>query len=284
MSELKEIGPYIYHKVQQESGLIQRSFWFRAKKNGQRSDITWMFGRMPKAHMGSGFTISLGNKGSETPVDIFAGLFKVYLFFSIDSDWFRNFCHSITRGGHVKNGWRIHHGQLWWEIWHKTGPYGQEIHKCDGWRRPKLWPWSAGRNKYRPWMCLRNGNIELNPLDAIWGTRKYKYQTVAREYRDIDFGGYDGDIHHVEMTLQKQTRQREHGPKWVRKREDKGYSVEWECKKGIPYRNDSWKGDCTYGSGFDSDGSDQFWVLDAKKKLVKLITHDRINYNYIPDR
>lgn len=234
-----------------------------------------------------GFRIHLGNTGSETPVDIHASAYWFAWFASLDFPGLGKFCELVGRGHKRNISMTVHSGQLWWELWYDDDMGYDDWHRCDPWRKPKFWPWSMGRKKYRPWMCLRHGNLELNPVDAFYGHRYFDHHDVGTVTALVPVSQFEGDEYEVEFTLQKETRGRREGPSWVRTREDVGWFANWKAKDkgGIPFRNHSWKGDGVYGSAEPVDlttGED--WVQQAVKSLVERIKQDRIRYNYHPPR
>lgn len=248
--------------------------------------------RTPRlSHIDAGFKLHLGDRGSETPIDahVKAGPFACYV--TIGGIGGR-LCELLGRGQKRNLSLQVHGGDLRWELWHddQSGNAPDGIHKCDKRRRPKLWPWSAGRDKYRTWMCLRDGSIDLNPADALWGHRLFHFTDVGDPVTAfVVVGEFAGDSHLVSLQLREQRRHRDHGPAWAR-REDVSYAVEWraDSKEGIPFRNDSWKGDGVLASGvslpaeFSDPNRSGEWVSYVTDKIAEGIRKDRRRYNYSP--
>ena len=229
---------------------------------------------------GPALKMHIGDRGSDTPLDFIIGLWLVTFYLSFGSDRLRRFCTWLGRGHKRNLSLQVHNGSLWWELWYDGQCGYDQHHRCDKWRRPKLWPWSRGRAKYRSWMCLREGSIDLNPLDAIWGHRKYSYRDIT-EYRNprLVVGEWDEDVYDVTFKLQRGTWAREHGPSWARGEVDKGYSVRWSSPKGIPFRNHDWKGDNALSGGLPIHDHSN-WIEEAERGLRQKIRRERVRFNY----
>lgn len=236
-----------------------------------------------------GFSLHFGNNGSETPVDVIISFYWLAFLWGLNFPGLGRFCEKIGRGHKRNISLKFHGRMMWWELWYDDDMGYDDYHRCDKRRKPRLWPWSMGREKYRSWMCLRQGNIDLNPLDALWGQRYYSYLDLWAKNTRLDVGQFEGDVYDVVFKLQKVTRARKHGPAWARRVSDEGWSADWRCEKGIPFRNDSWKGDEILASAekvtqhCDGDLSDD-WLFEAKASLVERVKKDRIKYNYSPPR
>lgn len=228
-----------------------------------------------------GFRLHLGDRGSETPVDGMLDLGRVAIFWGINAPGLGRLCERIGRGHKRDLSLRIHDGKLWWKVWFDDDGGYDRHHNCDSWRQPKLWPWSAGRRKHRGWMCLRDGNIDLNPLDALWGHRYFHYEDVEKRAALVPVGEFPGDEYGVHFTLQRQTRGRNFGPAWARKRTDEGWAASWDASPGIPVRNHDWKGDEVLGSAERVPSADG-WLPHAVNSLAERIRRDRIRYGYRP--
>lgn len=231
-----------------------------------------------------GFRLHFGDRGSETPIDAMLGLWWISFFFGLRTNRLGQFCEWIGRGHKRNIALIFHHGQAWWELWYDDDDGYDQYHKCDKRRKPKLWPWSAGRTKYRSWMCLRKGNIDLNPLDALWGNRYYSYELLEEDTLLIEINQFPGDEYLVDFKLQKMTRSRRHGPKWARRVEFIGYNAEWminEENEGIPTQNHDWKGDNTLGSAVKIEDH-VYWRMEADTKLVAWVIKERKSRGYRP--
>lgn len=186
-----------------------------------------------------GFSFHTGMRHSETPIDVHVGLYFIAFFWSFDWPGLGRFCEWLGRRHKRNISLEIHNYSLWWNLWYDDDGGNDAYHKHDKWKQPVLPPWRWGRKKYRSWLCLRQGSIALNPLDAFWGHRLYHYVTVDSHISWVQCGTANdlNDMHLVELELQKTDRFREHGPKWLRGRKDEGYTVHWDCRKGIPTKS-----------------------------------------------
>lgn len=197
-------------------------------------------------------------------------------------------CERIGRGHKRDISLKIHDGSLWWRLWYDDDGGMNSYHRCDSWRKPRVWPWSLGRRKHRGWMCLRDGNIDLNPIDAFWGSKlwlrdeNYPGQT-ARAL--VPVGDFEGDEYEVDFTLERREVRRRNGPAWARRVKRVDYSADAKCGPGIPVRNHDWKGDEILG--WDARVSEQSvkdgtWVAEAVAKTVDIVRRDRKHYQYTP--
>jgi len=228
-----------------------------------------------------GFRFHLGDRGSETPFDGHIDLGWVAFFWGFNAPGLGALCERIGQGHKRDLSLKIHGGQLWWKLWFDDDGGADPYHRCDGWRRPKVWPWSAGPKKHRGWMCLRDGNIPLHPLDALWGHRYYDRENIETRTVLVPVGEFPGDEYQVTITLESVTRARRMGPRWARRRTDAGWGIDWTCEGGIPFRNHSWKGDESLAGGFGIDSRER-WVQQAVTKLVEHTKRDRKRYGYHP--
>ena len=118
--------------------------------------------------------------------------------------------------------------------------------------------------------------------DKLWGPRYSRYQALHRTTTEVDMGLYKGDVHEVALTLHKHVKERQRGPQWARKPLLEGHITFWECKKGIPVRNDHWEGDCMYESWMQIYNPDN-WYEEAMKELRRQIARQRVTNGYIHD-
>jgi hypothetical protein len=227
-----------------------------------------------------GFRLHLGNNGSETPIDVSlhaSRLGSAYL--SLEGIGGR-FGQWVGRGHKRDLSLRTHGGSLWWKVWYDGESGNDEHHRCDKWRRPKLWPWSAGRDKYRSWMCLRDGSIDLNPVDAIWGSPRYHREPVdGPRTALVVVGDFPHDEYLVDFTLERFELRRELGS---------GFDYQAKCTPGIPVRNHDWKGDEILGWGgralAPNDGPSPAWLQHAVADTIEHVRRDRRHYGYSPPK
>lgn len=277
------------HHNNEEKGLWRG--WFHLQKDDSgswKSEIIGgalevVYGRRARHHVG--FRLHIGNKGSETPFDWDLGLWFIAFFGSFQADWLRSFCQWVGRGHKRDISLSIHGGQMWWKLWYDDDMGYDNHHRCDKRRTPWWWPFKNER--YRSWMCLREGNIPLNLLDTMWGLKFFHYEEIDR--REDLFGVYqfEDDVYDLIFILRRVRRYREKGPFWARRVKDMGYEVEWEMADrhsgGIPVRNHEWKGDGVYASAVKIDDTKE-WLGQAHKKLQEWVIQQRERYNYQPPR
>lgn len=234
----------------------------------------------------AGFRFHIGDRGSETPVDGMLDLGWVALYWGFDAPGLGRLCERIG-GGHKRDlSLRIFGGSLWWNLWYDDQGGNDSYHRCDSWRRPGVWPWSRGRRKHRGWMCLRDGNIDLNPIDALWGNSLWlKDETFTAQTARalVPVGDFDGDEYEVDFTLERRTVRRQHGPAWAQRVKRVDYSA--DAVGCIPVRNHAWKGDEILGWGAkvsEQSVKDGTWIREAVAGTVDLVRRDRKHYDYRP--
>jgi hypothetical protein len=241
-------------------------------------DFHWEFIWGKKARtIGPGFRIHLGDRGSETPFhwDILLGFFGV--FFSMNTPKMGELFERVGRGHKRDISVRYHDGKIWWNLWYNDDQGYDNYHQDHRWEIPKFWPFR--NRKFRSWACLRNGCIDINPLNVWWGERYYEYKTLDEDVLLIEINQFRGDEYMVEFKVQEQLRGRRNGPKWARRKTHEGYTAEWWCKDGIPIRNEAWKGDNVYASAVSiPDPND--WRMDADDNLKAWVVDQREKYGY----
>lgn len=241
----------------------------------------------PKLGKG-GFRLHLGDRGSETPVDGMVDLGRIAVFWGINFPGLGRICEWVGRGHKRDLSLRIHGGQLWWSLWYDDDGGMDSYHRCDSWRKPRLWPWSMGRHKHRAWMCLRDGNIDLNPISAFWGSKLWLRDEDFAEQTAralVSIGDFAGDEYAVDFTLERREVRRQHGPAWARRVKRVDYSADADCRPGIPVRNHDWKGDEILGWGVNVSEqavADGTWVREAVVATQDLVRRDRSRYGYRP--
>lgn len=237
-----------------------------------------------------GFSVRIGNRWSESPyhLHVDAGVFGAY---ASAGGMFGRLAHWIGRGYKREVSLQVHGGHLWWKVWHGTegGDYGSDDgHRCDSWRQPTVWPWSRGRKKSRQWMCLRDGNIDLNPADALWGRPRPERVTLEGDVTlGVPMGEFVGDSYLITGKLERWDWAREHGPAWARKA-DTTYEFDWRCDPGIPVSTDrDWKGNEVLGSGVRLTHAEVFtgdWKALVVERVIAQMQRDRRRYGYTPPR
>lgn len=239
----------------------------------------------------TGFSVKLhlGNASSETPIDghLTAGPFGYY--WSVGGVGGR-LAELVGRGHKRDLALSVDRNMIRWQLWYDDDGGNDSYHRCDAWRQPTVWPWSKGRRKHRGWMCLRNGWIDTNPLDALWGTPKATRTVIADQLGAVPVAQFPGDTYLMRFRLERVVWAREHGPAFARRPtvtlavdvDHRDADGEKLCN-GIPTRNGSWKGDETLSVHFaitENPGDD--WLGWAAAKIVETTVRDRARYGYRP--
>jgi hypothetical protein len=241
-------------------------------------DFHWevAYGKKAMA-LGPGFRIHLGDRGSETPFHFDVYLWFIAIFFSMNTPRMGELFERVGRGHKRDISVRYHNDKIWWNLWYDNDDGYDNYHEDHRWVIPKFWPFR--NRKFRSWSCLRSGSIDVNPLNVWWGVRYYEYKTLDEDVLLIEINQFKGDEYMVEFKVQEQFRGRRNGPKWVRRKTHEGYTAEWCCKDGIPYRNHDWKGDNVYASAV-SIPDPNVWRMDADDNLKAYIIDQRDKYDY----
>lgn len=269
------------HNIKETKG--RRFFWHLYSKDEKQElfnghiEVYWRKSKLSvKLH--------IGTRSSETPLDghFCVPFFQVY--WGMDFKGLGRICEVVGFGKKRDLSLSVFGGQLWWRLWYDDDMGYDNWHKHEKWKQPVLPPWRWGRKKYRSWMCLRDGSIELNPVSALWGSRLYRYTDIESFTDTVGVNAYPGDMQKVVFTLQSCVQERDAGPAWARKPKWVGYSVAWKCDEGIPTQNHDWKGDCVYASSVSAkDPIDmEYWHRDAVIELVKWVIKDRERNQYRP--
>ena len=236
----------------------------------------------------AGFQFHIGDRGSDTPVDGYIDAGFVAMYWGFNFPGLGKFCEKLGRGHKRNISLRVFSGQLWWELWYDDQGGNDSYHQCDSWRKPKLWPWSMGRRKHRGWMCLRNGNIEINPIDAFYGSKLWlKDESFPERVKTalVPVNHFPGDEYEVVFTLERREVKRRHGPAWAQRVKRVDFSADARCKPGIPVSNHSWKGNEILGWGCkvsEESVAHDTWVREAVAKTIELVERDRKHYRYHP--
>lgn len=238
-----------------------------------------------------GFRIHFGDRGSETPFHWDVSFYWLAFFFSMNTLNMGRFFEKVCRGHKRDISLKFHSGQVWWEIWYDDDGGYDNHHQHELHKAPWFWPFR--NDKYRPWLCLRKGNLELNPLDLWWGNRFYNYKTLEEDVLLIEINQFPGDEYMVEFKVQHMTQVRRHGPWFARRVTDHGYVADWSIPSGddgIPVKAPG-RGRI-YASAvhipdpvdwrMDADDALKAWVLDQREKKGFCTPAQRLMRNINP--
>lgn len=270
---MKETSNVRWHAIK-EKGLWRAWLTFFDPDYTNRGvDFHWEIAWLKK--VAPGFRIHFGDRGSETPFHWDVSFYWLAFFFSMNTPNMGAFFERIC-GGHKRNiAIHIHSGQVWWELWYDDDGGYDNHHKHNCHKTPKFWPFR--NDKYRPWMCLRRGNLPLNPLEVWWGPRYYDYEALEEDVLLIEINQFPGDEYMVEFRVQHMTLCRRFGPWFARHVTDCGYVAEWSIpENGTPIPTKAPGRGRIYGSSvpipdpkdwrMDADDALKAWVLDQRKR------------------
>jgi hypothetical protein len=155
-------------------------------------------------------------------------------------------------------GFSAHDGKVHWSLWEPRDSWSSD--------QPKWWA----------------GSFPYDLRDVLWGPLRYSYEDVGEPVSVVVRMPYsDEDNHDVVLQLQRMSRGRTRG-----KRRDEGWIVQWDCKAGIPYRqDDGWKGGRVQGSSVRVSRQavdDGTWPLAAAAAISHDLVQQRIRYGYTP--
>lgn len=200
-------------------------------------------------HVTAGVSVKVGNAGSEhvlaanACIPFLGGL---YLHTEGFGTWVQRRLNPEGYESRVTS-LDVHTGKLWWRLWalrdHGGGPWWQ------------------------------NGSLPVDPRDILLGERRYSY-AVADGPHALMMLMPDGSVHEVLMTLRRQSLGRRRG------RSRESWSVDVDCRDGIPYRRD--RGGVNGWSVPVSDAAvtGGAWRAAAVAASITKITEMRIRYGY----
>lgn len=185
----------------------------------------------------------IGNEGSETPWDghLSIGPFAIYWGHSA----FRHLASWLTRCSGYRwdtRDWMLQLTDEWGLRWQ----FANHSDMCAV-RRERQQEKAHNRGKKsRRIRSLREGYINLNIPDLIWGPVRYSYEDVAHHSALLKFE--EGE-YAVILTLQRTFKGR---TKVDKRKHEISWSIDVEAPRGVPTHYDSsggWKGDRSYGWG-----------------------------------
>ena len=147
----------------------------------------------------------------------------------------------------------VHNGHAWWQIWtfRDDSAYGQ------------TW---------------RDSSVRLDPRDILLGERRYSY-TDTTGPEPVTLVLPDGTTHELTMKLQQQSHGRRRGRKRL------SWTVDCDCRDGIPTRTRGGRGDGLHGWSVpvsDEAVDARAWRQEAAAATVVKVTEMRIRYGYAP--
>lgn len=203
---------------------------------------------------GAGVTLKIGNAGSENVLAASLRLNPIgalYLHTERHGTWLQRRLNPVGYHSRVFE-LSIHDGTLWWKVWAK---------RDESTRGTPRW---------------RDGSTVINPLDRILGPVRHAFEKIGMPVTGT-VRMPEGDTHEVVLQLEKVQTGRRRG------RKVESWSVDWECRKGIAFRNDSWKGDNVLGSSVvvTRAAMDRgMWPEEACAQIAAAVSRDRSRYGW----
>jgi hypothetical protein len=201
-----------------------------------------------------GADIKVGSRGSENVLAAHVGLGPLGALY-VHSEGFGTWVQRrLNPAGYESReiGFDIYHGRLSWKLWAKRDE------------------WSSKDPK---WM---HGSIPLDPRHHLFGPRKNRKLSATDDVPAV-VRMPEGDTHDVTVRLEKWETRRTRG------RAQTFWRAQWDCKKGIPVRNHSWKGDETFSCSWVIEGvtpDNRRWPHILAAKAAEQCSRDRARYNY----
>lgn len=151
-----------------------------------------------------------------------------------------------------ETGLSYYRGRLSWQVWAR-----RDEHRASD---PK-------------WM---SGSVPIDPRHYLYGPRKNR-MLFETEKVPVVVRMPEGDTYDVLVHLEKWETRRTRG------RARTYWMAQWDCKEGIPVRNDNWKGDDTYSCSWGIEGVTPEmprWPLLLAAKAAEQCSRDRARYGY----
>lgn len=152
-----------------------------------------------------------------------------------------------------------------------------ELNIGDGRLRWKLWAkrdhWSRDVPRWQ------QSEIVIDPRELLLGPVRNDFTKVG-EPTTATVRTPEGDEHEVTLQLERVATGRRRGRKAL------SWSVDWECRPGIPVRNHSWKGDEIFGSSVTVTAASVergTWEQEAAARIVMSVAKMRSRYGWRPD-
>lgn len=116
--------------------------------------------------------------------------------------------------------------------------------------------------------------------NKLWGPPYSNYKSLKRSVDLLEINQFKNDLYSVELTLYIHTKSREAGPKWARTDQFVDYLVKWECRRGIPVRNNKVIGDYIYEGWLKVRNPDAY-DTEGLKLLAAQVKKERYENGYI---
>jgi hypothetical protein len=159
----------------------------------------------------------------------------------------------------------------------RLNPVGYEskvisLNVHDGHAYWKLWAPRDGSSSGRHW---RAGSVRIDPRDILLGEHRYAYTDVG-DPETVTLLMPDGGEYQVAMQLQRQSLSRNRG------RRQESWTVDCDCRDGIPTRSDGHRGGM---NGWAVAVSDRavvagVWQQEAIAASIAKVTEIRIRYGF----
>ncbi|MEH3142492.1 MAG: hypothetical protein PGN37_20435 [Mycobacterium kyogaense] len=162
-------------------------------------------------------------------------------------------CEFVHEGRRLK--FDTHDGRLWVELWTRK----------NGWKRGEFAEW-------------RSRSFHLNPLDVLFGARRYWYD-------DVDTAELEIQMPEATYPVTVKLQQQRHGRPKLPGRHLKSWTVSVDASecKGIPDHYDhsgGWKGDRVWGFSVNLRAHRRDWPVDAKAAIEARILKDRADSGF----
>ncbi|MBQ1047866.1 hypothetical protein KBX50_05255 [Micromonospora sp. C51] len=219
---------------------------FTAQPTGTLGGELVVLARAPR---GLGFTLKVGNGGSEQTLAASLHLWwaSLYLHTERFGTWLQRRLNPVGYESRVIE-LEAHSGHLWWRLWTLR----------DGW---------SSRSGTEPrW---RHGSLQIDPRTLLLGEKRYSYANQGAAVT-ATLRMPHGDEHPVHLQLQRRTFGRKRGRKRL------SWSVDWEAPRGVPTRRHD--GRRIYGSGVSvSEEAVRTggWPAEAVANLAVTVTRHR---------
>lgn len=209
-----------------------------------------------RSFSGAGVQLKVGNAGSE---HILAAHIRInpigalYLHTERHGTWLQR---RLNPRGYESRVFDlgVHDGTLSWKLWAKRDS------------------WTRGTPRWQ------DGSTVIDPRDRWLGPVRHDYENVGPSLPGR-VAMPEGDTHDVQLQLQKVRTGRRRG------RMAEWWSVDWECRLGIPFRNHSWKGDGVNGSAVTVSAAAierGRWPEEACALIAASVAKDRSRYGWRP--